>query len=98
MTLELTVIISMVSVAFSVFFGLKNSKRADTRDVEERVERDTRINMKLDEIGRNINDMRYDLSSIKQDMKSMDKRLVIVEQSTETLHKRVDVMEDKLKV
>ena len=35
MTIEVALLISFVSVAFSVYFGLKNSKRTDTKDIEE---------------------------------------------------------------
>ena len=50
MTVELALIVSIVSVAFSIFFGLKNNKRTDTKDIEERVKENTRINLKLDDI------------------------------------------------
>lgn len=61
MTIEIStaIIISVVSVAFSIFFGLKNNKRSDTKDIEERVRQNTQINMKLDNI-----------SSLSEDIKS----------------------------
>ena len=37
MSIEIALLISIVSVCFSVFFGLKNNKRSDTKDIEERV-------------------------------------------------------------
>ena len=46
MTIEIALLISIVSVAFSIFFGIKNSRRADTKDIEERVKENTRINVK----------------------------------------------------
>ena len=33
MTVEIALVISIVSVAFSVFFGLKNYRRADTKEM-----------------------------------------------------------------
>ena len=48
MSIEIALLISIVSVCFSVFFGLKNTKRSDTKDIEERVKDNKRINMKLD--------------------------------------------------
>lgn len=44
MTIEIStaIIISVVSVAFSIFFGLKNNKRSDTKDIEERVKQNTK--------------------------------------------------------
>ena len=43
MTIEIALLISIVSVAFSIFFGIKNSKRTDTKDIEERVKENTKI-------------------------------------------------------
>ena len=51
MTIEIStaIIISVLSLGFSVFMGLKSNKRTDNTDLEERVRENTRINMKLDE-------------------------------------------------
>ena len=49
MTIEVALLVSVVSVSFAIFFGLKSNKRADIKDIEERVKENTRINMKLDE-------------------------------------------------
>jgi hypothetical protein len=54
MTIEITVLISAVSVAFAIFFGLKSNKRADTAEIADRVMRDTKINVKLDDIGGDV--------------------------------------------
>ena len=51
MNIEIALLISVISVCFSVYFGLKNNKRTDTKDIEERVKDNTRINVKLDDIG-----------------------------------------------
>ena len=47
MNIEIALLISVISVCFSVYFGLKNNKRTDTKDIEERVKANTRINVKL---------------------------------------------------
>lgn len=95
-TVEMALLVSIVSVAFSVYFGLKNAKRTDAKEIEERVKTDTRINMKLDSIGSNVEDVKADMSTMKEDIKNMDKRLVIVEQSAKSLHHRVDTMEERI--
>lgn len=92
MRVEVAFLISLVSVAFSVYFGLKNSKRSDEKEIEARVANDTRINVKLDDIGMNVKDIKGDLVSVKKDIQSIDKRLIIVEQSTKSAHHRIDEM------
>ena len=48
MTIDVSaaIVISVLSLAFSVFMGVKNNKRSDTKDIEERVKDNTKINMK----------------------------------------------------
>ena len=96
MSIEITVLISAVSVAFAIFFGLKNSRRADTKDIEERVKGDTRINMKLDIISSDTKEIRQELSSMREDIKSHNERLIKVEESCKSAHHRLDTVEKRL--
>lgn len=97
MSVELALTVSIVSVAFSVYFGMKNSKRTDTKDIEERVKRDTIVNTKLDEIGNNVKNIKDDVSTVRQDIQNIDKRLIIVEQSVKSAHHRIDGIEGREK-
>ena len=66
MTIEVStaIIISVLSLGFSVFMGLKSNKRTDAKDIEDRVKENTRINMKLDAILDTINDMKDERSEM----------------------------------
>ena len=66
MTIEITLLISAVSVAFAIFFGLKSNRRADEKEIVDKVERDTKINVKLDDIGSDVKEIRYDISETKK--------------------------------
>lgn len=96
MTVEVALIISTVSVAFSIYFGLKNSKRTDVKDIEERAATNTKMNMKLDEINRNTTDIKYDITAIKKDVQRHSEKLVEVESSTKQAHHRIDGMEERM--
>lgn len=98
MSVEVALIVSIVSVAFSVYFGLKNNKRTDTKDIEERVKSDTVINMKLDEIGRNVQTLTKEMTSLREDINSHNERLIKVEESTKSAHHRLNMIEEKLKL
>ena len=60
MTIQVSaaIIISVLSLSFSVFMGLKSDKRTDTKDIEERVKENTRINMKMDAISNNTTEIK----------------------------------------
>lgn len=93
MTVELALMISIVSVGFSIFFGLKNSKKSDTEDITKRVERDTTVNLKLDNITNVVNDIRYDISATKKEVQALTERVATVEASAKQAHHRIDRLE-----
>lgn len=95
MTIEIStaIIISVLSLSFSVFIGLKNSKRTDTKDIEERVKENTRINMKLDGITSNTAEIKAELSEMRKEINSHDSRLVKIEESVKSAHHRIDGIE-----
>ncbi|MEE0980341.1 MAG: hypothetical protein U0K91_01555 [Acutalibacteraceae bacterium] len=90
MTIEIALLISIVSVSFSVFFGLKNSKKSDVKDIEARVARDTKTDMKLDEISKDVKEVKETVRNIQNDVKDHEGRIVKLEASYKAEHKRLD--------
>lgn len=92
MTIEVALLISFVSVAFSVYFGLKNSKHTSTKEIEERVKNNTTINIKLDGISESVKEIKTEILAIKQDMAQHNDRLIKVEESVKSAHHRLDTL------
>lgn len=90
MTIEIALLISIVSVAFSIFFGLKNSRKSDEKDIADRIARDTRTDMKLDEISCNVREVKETVKNIQNDIKDHEGRIVKLEASYKAEHKRLD--------
>ena len=90
MTIEVALLISIVSVAFSIFFGLKNSKKSDEKDIAEKIARDTRTDMKLDEISKDVKEDKETVRNIQNDVKDHEGRIVKLEASYKAEHKRLD--------
>ena len=90
MTIEVALLISVVSVAFSVFFGLKNNRRTDEKDIADRIARDTRTDMKLDEISADVKEVKETVKNIQNDVKDHEGRIVKLEASYKAEHKRLD--------
>ena len=65
--ISLAIVVSIISLCFSAYFGLRNNKRSDTKDLEERVKSDTRINMKLDNISVAVADVKKEVASMMGD-------------------------------
>lgn len=88
--IEITLLISIISVSFSVFFGLKNSRKTDEKDIAERIARDTRTDMKLDEISKDVKEVKETVRNIQNDVKDHEGRIVKLEASYKAEHKRLD--------
>ncbi len=87
--------VTLISVAFAVYFGLKNAKRSDTSDIERKAAETATINVKLDQIGGDVRDIKYDMTAVKRDVQSLTERMITVEQSTKSAHHRIDGLEGK---
>ena len=87
--------VTLISVAFAVYFGLKNTKRSDTSDIERKAAETATINVKLDQIGGDVRDIKYDMTAVKRDVQSLTERMITVEQSTKSAHHRIDGLEGK---
>ena len=101
--MPIAVIISIISVAFSIFFGIvsfalniKNDRRTDNSDLEDRVRENTRINMKLDAISNNTKEIKDEVVEMRKELNSHDNRIIKVEESVKSLHHRIDRMEARL--
>lgn len=90
------VCISAISVGAVIYFNSKNSKHTDEKEIRERIEEQTRVNLKLDEINRNTTDIKYDVSAVKKDVQSHGDRLIKVEESVKSAHHRLDTIENRL--
>lgn len=95
MSIEVALLISIVSLSASIYFGLKNSKRGDRADIEAKAVETATINVKLDNIGNDVKDIKYDISGVKTDVKNLTERMVAVEQSTKSAHHRLDGLVEK---
>lgn len=83
---QITVLVAIAGLIFTVFFNNKNSGRASAKDIEERVKRDTRVDIKLDDVLSTVKDIKYDIGSVRKDVAEHSKQLSVVE-------KRLDVLE-----
>lgn len=90
---KIVTLVSVLIALVSVIFAIKNSKRNDVKDIEKRASENAIINVKLDTIQNNITDIKYDVSATKQDVSKLSERMIKVEESTKSAHKRLDEYE-----
>jgi len=90
MTVELSILISVISVSFALYSGLSNMKRNSKKDTAEETAQLTTVIVKLENIGDGVSEIKADLKNVKGDMQELRERLVVVEQSTKSAHHRLD--------
>lgn len=95
MTIEVALLISVISVSFAIYFGLSNKKRSDVSDIRKDASETATINVKLDTINRGVDDIKIEQKTISKDIKELSDRVLVVEQSTKSAHHRIDDMIDK---
>lgn len=96
MYIPITALVSILSVTFAIYFGLKNNKRCDTKDIEERVKDNTKIMTTLQVINQTTADIKNEVFAVKNNVQSIDKRLVVVEESVKSAHHRIDSLEKRV--
>ena len=95
---EITILISALSLSFAVYSGLKNMRRADKKEVQSEAARDSAIMTKLEKMQSIIVEMKAEMRQDRQDVKEMTEKFIRNEESLKSLHKRVNRIEQLLKL
>lgn len=105
MTIELStaILISVISLSFSVYMGLKGNKRTDTKDIEERTRERTELNCKLDMIASGTQDIKEQINSLMKDVQKHGDRITTMEGNIKhtddyvgKLHERITSLEERV--
>lgn len=89
MTVELAVIISIISLGFGIYSGVANLKRNSRNDTKMDQSQLTTVIVKLENIGNDISEMKSDLRGAKEDLKNHSERLVKIEQQVKVLNNAI---------
>ena len=87
---EIVTVISALSALVAIFYAVKNGRRSNEDEIAEKIARETRIDMKLDEISNNVKEVKETVKSIQNDVKDHEGRIVKLEASYKSEHKRLD--------
>lgn len=84
------VCISAISAVVVLIFNLKGSKRTDTKDIAREAEEKAETKILLRQIGADVSDVKSNMSTMRVDIKDLREKVIIVEQSAKSAHKRID--------
>jgi len=89
MTVELAIVISGLSLAFAVYFGVSNQKRNTRADASKEASDFTTVIVKLEVIASSVNEIKTDMKSTNSDVKELSMEITKLKQQVRALEKTV---------
>ncbi|MDR1616034.1 MAG: hypothetical protein LBR98_03390 [Syntrophomonadaceae bacterium] len=96
MSVEIALLISVVSVSFALYSGISNIKRNSKADTEKNAANMTTVLVKLENITQGIAEIKSELSVMRKDFQELHDKVIINEQSLKSAWHRIVVIENKL--
>ena len=87
---SLVEVIAILSPLAALIFGYATFARNRKHDDKHEATQTATILTKLENISDNIKDIKYEITNVKQNVSEMSERLVLVEASAQSAHKRID--------
>lgn len=88
-TITISVICSIVAAVISIATYNRNTNK----DLKKNTEEGTYTKAKLDYISKGVDDIRLDIKAQDRKIEDINSRLIRVEESTKSAHKRLDTFE-----
>lgn len=93
MTIELSLLLSGVSIAFAIFFGMSTRSRNVKKDTQEEAGRDAAMMAKMENIQTTLIEFKTELKGYREEMDSVKAQGIRNEESLKSMHKRIDRIE-----
>ena len=88
-------VVSFCGTVTAIYFAIKNGRRNDKSEIVRQVEESTRMNAKLDMISQSTLKIEQSIQKVSDKVEEHGKEIVILQQTVNALHKRVDRMEHR---
>lgn len=86
-------IIAIVSGSFAVYFGVRTATRNRTIDDKHDADTLARIDVSMETVKNSLVEIKSDLKGVVVENKELRDRVVAVEESSKSAHKRIDRLE-----
>lgn len=90
MTIELSLLLSGVSVAFAIYFGIASKHRNEKKDTQDETAASTAVMIKLESIADDLKEIKAENRNFREDISLLRERVAKVESSLKSYHKRLD--------
>lgn len=87
MSVEVAIVISIVSLAFAIYEGVSNLRRNNKKEDKAEASELTTVIVKLENISTGVSEIKADMKDLKSDVKDHSERIVRLEQQVKVLNK-----------
>ena len=94
MNIEFNLVLTIISVATSVYFAFKSNSRANDDDVSRRAQEGAILSQKLDSISQDTQEIRKEMVDVRGKINALSERVIIVEHDTKAAHDRISHIEE----
>lgn len=89
MTIEVSLVIAAISLAFGIYQGISNMKRNNKSDTANDTAQLTTVIVKLENISKDTGEIKTDIRGVKADLRNLSDRLIKCEQQIKVLNNAV---------
>lgn len=96
-TMSFALLIALVTITCTVYNTLTGKKSQSQKDVDQQIKEatqkvaaDTKISLKLDQIGYDVKSIKEDINTTKKEVRELDKKVALLDASIRSAHKRMD--------
>lgn len=93
MNIDVSQIIAIISTCFAAFFGFQALRRNRTSDDKADATQLATVIVKLDAVGTTVNEIKTDMRTFKTEQQYLRDKIVAIETSLKSAHKRIDGLE-----
>lgn len=86
-------IITIVSVSCAIYFGMRTASRNKSQDDKHDADTLARIDVSMETVKNSLVEIKSDLKGVVVENKELRDRVVAVEESSKSAHKRIDRLE-----
>lgn len=94
MTIEIALLISIVSVAFALYSGISNLKRNKASDDKKEASEMTTVIVKLENISKDTGEIKNDMKSVKDDVKHNTEHIIRLDESLKSAWKAINRLQE----
>lgn len=95
MTIEVALIISIISVFFAIFFGALNLRRNQKADDRREQSDMTTVIVKLESIQTDTSEIKNDIKSLKADVRHNSEDIIRMDESLKSAWRRINELAQK---